>query len=187
MTDKNLSTKPDDNYQNTPMGKAVQKKYADILHGSRPEPSYRHPRMTLSNRAKIFSPFAALRGYEEEIAAEGEEHLKIAKMELSEEDKGKLSDKLLQVKKGMEVTVCFFEADDVEPAIFDTPAEPARSATHLGNYRTVTGIVNHIDSVYRELKINTGDKNVLGKELPVTIHFDDILDLSGDGLIDIDK
>ena len=173
MTDKNLSTKPADNYKNTPMGKAVQKKYADILHGSRPEPSYRHPRMTLSNRAKIFSPFAALRGYEEEIAAEGEEHLKVTKIELSEEDKGKLSDKLLQVKKGMEVTVCFFEADDVEPAIFDTPAEPARSATHLGNYR--------------ELKINTGDKNVLGKELPVTIHFDDILDLSGDGLIDIDK
>ena len=147
-----------DNYKNTPMGKAVQKKYADILHGSRPEPSYRHPRMTLSNRAKIFSPFAALRGYEEEIAAEGEEHLKVTKIELSEEDKGKLSDKLLQVKKGMEVTVCFFEADDVEPAIFDTPAEPARSATHLGNYRTVTGIVNHIDSVYRELKINTGIK-----------------------------
>ena len=187
MTDKNLSTKPADNYKHTPMGKAVQKKYADILHGSRPEPSYRHPRMTLSNRAKIFSPFSALRGYEEEIAAEGEEHLKIAKMELSEEDKGKLSDKLLQVKKGMEVTVCFFEADDVEPAIFDTPAEPARSATHLGNYRTVTGIVNLIDSVYRELKINTGDKNVLGKELPLTIHFDDILDLSGDGLIDIDE
>ena len=85
------------------MGKAVQKKYADILHGSRPEPSYRHPRMTLSNRAKIFSPFAALRGYEEEIAAEGEEHLKVTKIRFSEEDKGKLSDKLLQVKKGMEV------------------------------------------------------------------------------------
>lgn len=186
MTDKNLSTKPDDNYQNTPMGKAVQKKYADILHGSRPEPSYRHPRMTLSNRAKIFSPFAALRGYEEEIAAEGEEHLKVTKIKLSEEDKGKLSDKLLQVKKGMEVTVCFFETDN-DPASFNTPAEPARSATHLGNYRTVTGIVNLIDSVYRELKINTGDKNVLGKELPVTIHFDDILDLSGDGLIDIDE
>ena len=116
------------------MGKAVQKKYADILHGSRPEPSYRHPRMTLSNRAKIFSPFSALRGYEEEIAAEGEEHLKVTKIELSEEDKGKLSDKLLQVKKGMEVTVCFFEADDVEPAIFDTPAEPARSATLINNW-----------------------------------------------------
>ena len=74
----------------------------------------------------------------------------------------------------MEVTVCFFETDN-DPASFNTPAEPARSATHLGNYRTVTGIVNLIDSVYRELK------------LPVTIHFDDILDLSGDGLIDIDE
>lgn len=166
------------------MGKAVQKKYADILHGSRPEPSYRHPRMTLSNRAKIFSPFAALRGYEEEIAAEGEEHLKIAKMELSEEDKGKLSDKLLQVKKGMEVTVCFFEADDVEPAIFGTPSKPA---TPLGRYRTIAGTVERIDPIYRELQFSTGDKNALGKELPVIIRFDDILDLSGDGIVDIDE
>ena len=184
MTDKNLSTKPADNYKNTPMGKAVQKKYADILHGSRPEPSYRHPRMTLSNRAKIFSPFAALRGYEEEIAAEGEEHLKVTKIELSEEDKGKLSDKLLQVKKGMEVTVCFFEADDVEPAIFGTPSKPA---TPLGRYRTIAGTVERIDPVYRELQFSTGDKNALGKELPVIIRFDDILDLSGDGIVDIDE
>lgn len=184
MTDKNLSTKPADNYKNTPMGKAVQKKYADILHGSRPEPSYRHPRMTLSNRAKIFSPFAALRGYEEEIAAEGEEHLKVTKIELSEEDKGKLSDKLLQVKKGMEVTVCFFEADDVEPAIFGTPSKPA---TPLGRYRTIAGTVERIDPIYRELQFSTGDKNALGKELPVIIRFDDILDLSGDGIVDIDE
>ena len=176
MTDKNLSTKPDDNYQNTPMGKAVQKKYADILHGSRPEPSYRHPRMTLSNRAKIFSPFAALRGYEEEIAAEGEEHLKVTKIKLSEEDKGKLSDKLLQVKKGMEVTVCFFETDN-DPASFNTPSKPA---TPLGRYRTIA-------AVYRELQFSTGDKNALGKELPVIIRFDDILDLSGDGIVDIDE
>lgn len=183
MTDKNLSTKPADNYKHTPMGKAVQKKYADILHGSRPEPSYRHPRMTLSNRAKIFSPFAALRGYEEEIAAEGEEHLKIAKMELSEEDKGKLSDKLLQVKKGMEVTVCFFEADD-DPASFNTPSKPA---TPLGRYRTIAGTVERIDPVYRELQFSTGDKNALGKKLPVIIRFDDILDLSGDGIVDIDE
>ena len=27
----------------------------------------RHPRMTLQNRAKIFAPFAALRGYEEQL------------------------------------------------------------------------------------------------------------------------
>ena len=43
-------------YKNTPEGKIVAQKYADILPLSRPEPSYKHPRMTLSNRAKIFSP-----------------------------------------------------------------------------------------------------------------------------------
>ena len=103
---QNLSTKPDDNYQNTPMGKAVQKKYADILHGSRPEPSYRHPRMTPFQPGQDLLPICSTAWIREEIAAEGEEHLKVTKIELSEEDKGKLSDKLLQVKKGMEVTVC---------------------------------------------------------------------------------
>lgn len=99
--------------KNTPKEKIIVQKYAHILQGSRPEPPYKHPRMALSNRAKIFSPFAALRGYEEEIEAEGLDHLKITKIELSEEDKGILSDKLLQVRKGMEVAVRFFEADNV--------------------------------------------------------------------------
>ena len=57
-------------YKNTPEGKAVQSKYGKILHASRPEPPHNHPRMPMSNRAKIFSPFAALRGYEDEIASE---------------------------------------------------------------------------------------------------------------------
>ena len=30
----------------------------------------KHPRMTLQNRAKIFSPFSPLRGYDEQLAAE---------------------------------------------------------------------------------------------------------------------
>lgn len=62
------------NYKNTPEGKAVQYKYADLLPLSRPEPI--KPRMSISNRVKIFSPFAALRGYEDEIASEGKDHLK---------------------------------------------------------------------------------------------------------------
>ena len=52
-------------------------KYADILHLARPKPSHLHPRMQVENRAKIFSPFAALRGYEEEIAEEGIEGWKL--------------------------------------------------------------------------------------------------------------
>ena len=57
-------------YKNTPEGRTVQSKYSKILHTSRPEPPHNHPRMPMSNRAKIFSPFAALRGYEDEIASE---------------------------------------------------------------------------------------------------------------------
>ena len=45
-------------YKNTPEGRAVQSKYGKILHASRPEPPHNHPRMPMSNRAKIFSPFA---------------------------------------------------------------------------------------------------------------------------------
>ena len=173
-------------YKNTPAGKDVSRKYADILPLARPEPSPAHPRMSKLNRAKIFSPFAALRGYEEEIAAEGQEHLKVVKFELSEEDKGKLSDKLLQVKKGMEVTVCYFEAGDALTSL-DISTEPAKLSSPLGHYRTITGAVDRIDQVYRELIIRTGEINQLGKVLPVTIRFDDILELSGDDIVDIDE
>ena len=51
-----------EDFKNTKEGRAVAQKYSDILHLSRPEPPVKHPRMALSNRAKIFSPFAALRG-----------------------------------------------------------------------------------------------------------------------------
>lgn len=74
-------------YKNTPEGRSVQSKYGKILHASRPEPPHNHPRMPMSNRAKIFSPFAALRGYEDEIASEGRDHLKGNRIELSEEGK----------------------------------------------------------------------------------------------------
>lgn len=174
-------------YKNTPEGKEVSRKYADILPLSRPEPSHVHPRMSKLNRAKIFFPFAALRGYEEEIVAEDQEHLKVVKIELSEEDKGKLSDKLLQVKKGMEVTVCYFEAGDSQLTSLDISTEPAKSSAPLGSYRTITGAVDRIDSVYRELIIRTEERNQLGKELPVTVRFDDILEFSGDGIVDIDE
>src|SRR5699024_3264529 len=109
-------------YKNTEEGKNVARKYADILNSSRPEPSYKHPRMTLSNRAKSLSQLAALRGYEEEMAAEGQDHLRVAKIELSEEDQGTLSDKLLQVRKGMTITVRFFEAENTGLSISGTPA-----------------------------------------------------------------
>ena len=133
-------------YKNTPEGKAVQMKYADLLPLSRPEPI--KPRMTAQNRAKIFSPFAALRGYEDEIASEGKDHLKGKRIELSEEQKELLGSRIRLLRKGQSVRVKFFTDR---------------------YYEDLLGKVDSVDAINKELKIYTGVTNAIGKELP-TIH-----------------
>ncbi len=62
-----------ENYKNSKIGRETAQKYGDILEMERPqteESIRKHPRMTLQNRAKIFSPFSPLRGYDEQLAAE---------------------------------------------------------------------------------------------------------------------
>ena len=138
-------------YKNTPEGRAVQSKYADLLSLSGPAPI--KSRMTIQNRAKIFSPFAALRGYEDEIASEGKDHLKVQRIELSEEEKAKLSDTLCRLRKGQPISVRYFIG---------------------GYYENISGTVEVIDPVASELRISTGTKTSLGKDastLPVPFLF----------------
>ena len=143
-------------YKNTPEGRAVQSKYGKILHASRPEPPHNHPRMLMSNRAKIFSPFAALRGYEDEIASEGRDHLKGNRIELSEEGKEVLNQKISQLWKGQEITIKYFTD---------------------GYYENVAGVLDAVDVINKELRIYTGFINDTGKELPTIIAFEDILEI----------
>lgn len=160
-------------FKNTKEGRLVAQKYADILHLSRPEPPAKHPRMSITNRAKIFSPFAALHGFDDEISNEGATMLLVKKVELSDEEKNNLPDKLLQVKKGMKVVVRYF----------------MKAAEGTGKYISLTGTVVMIDPVYRELRImQDSDRKAVGieKELPVIISFDDIADLSGEGITSIE-
>lgn len=89
----------------------------------------KHPRMTLQNRAKIFSPFAALRGYDEQLAEEKQRTERVTKRILTEEEMSDLSDKLMQVTKGMTITVRYFVEDTAHPEI------PA-----VGNYVMPTAI-----------------------------------------------
>lgn len=160
-------------FKNTKEGRLVAQKYADILHLSRPEPPAKHLRMSITNRAKIFSPFAALRGFDDEISSEGATKLLVKKIELSDEEKNHLSDKLLQVKKGMKVVVRYF----------------VRTTENTGKYMSLTGTVVMIAPVYRELKImQDSDRKAVGieKELPTVIPFDDISDLAGEGITNIE-
>mgnify|MGYP005761445437 CR=1 FL=1 len=151
-----------DNYKETPEAKNVKKKYADILHLSRPEPSVRHPRMDRVNRAKLFSPFSALRGYDDEVRAEVQDLLRVEKKELSEEDRETLSQKIASVQRGMSVAISFFV--------------PTSSDQSLGSYQMISGVVEQIDSVFENIRLYTGEqKNGTQKEVSTIISFEDIL------------
>lgn len=88
-----------ENYKTSKVGMETARKYADIIDMERPqneESLRKHPRMTLQNRAKIFSPFAALRGYDDQLAEEKQRSERVTKKILTEEEMADLSDKLMQ-------------------------------------------------------------------------------------------
>ncbi len=131
-----------DDYKNTKEGRIVSQKYADILYTERPEPSAAHPRMPLASRAKIFSPFAALRGFDDELAEEGGQALRVEKAGLSDEEQAALSARLAGLARESTVTVRYFVPDRLAPS--DPP---------LGRYATVTGTVQSVDPVSRTLRL----------------------------------
>ena len=149
-----------ENYKNSKIGRETAQKYGDIIEMERPqteESLRKHPRMTLQNRAKIFSPFAALRGYDERTE-------RVPKRILTEEEMSALSDRLMQVTKGMTITVRYFKEDTAHPEV------PA-----VGNYITLTGKADRIDPVFRTLQV--GD---------TVVPFEDLVEVSGEGIMDID-
>ena len=104
----------------------------------------KNPHMTLQNRAKIFSPFAALRGYDEQLAAEKQRTERVIKRILTEDEMSALSNRLMQVTQGMTITVRYFKEDTSYPEI-----------PSVGNYITLTGKADRIDPVFRTLLIQT--------------------------------
>ena len=107
-------------------------KYKDMLRMQRPE-SHRQ-RMALSDRAKIFSPFAALRGYEKMI--QSKEQMRVNRRYLSEEEEDAINRKLIALKKGDRISVTSFHAD---------PGCDGSGGMAEGIYQTVSGVVSKID------------------------------------------
>ncbi len=64
-------------------------------------------KMPVSERAKIFAPFAALKGLDEALAQK--EKLKEPKRELSEDSSAELDYKLRSVTKGAVITVIYYD------------------------------------------------------------------------------
>ncbi|MCR5736177.1 MAG: YolD-like family protein [Eubacterium sp.] len=99
--------------------------------------------MPMEERAKIFLPFAALKGYEEAIAEK--KRITVEKINLSEEMKEVLDQQFQKVLRQLEqkqhpmVTVIYFEKDKNRPG--------------EGFYLKLTGMVSRLDVQSRFIQV----------------------------------
>ena len=127
--------------------------YDDIIHLSHPT-SARHPRMPISDRAAIFSPFAALTGHA--AAIQETARLTDQRIELDEDTKAELDrkQKILMdyIADQPEVTITWFCPDEKKSG---------------GAYVVTTGKLKKVDNDAGTLKLADG----------LTISLDEIVDL----------
>ena len=116
--------------------------YDDMIDLPHPT-SKKHPRMSIQNRAAIFSPFAALSGHGAAIAETA--RLTDRRMELDEDTKADLDRRqavlLEHIDEQPEVTVTWFQPDERKDG---------------GAYLTATGRLKKIDEVERILSLQDG-------------------------------
>lgn len=104
-------------------------KYDDILYKERPHAKFP---MSLNDRAKIFLPFAALKGYEELI--EEKNRKEIQKIELSQDALEELDEKLHYIQEHLPLNLSI--------VYFDSNA-----------YQTITGECTRLDIERNEITI----------------------------------
>ncbi len=131
---------------------SVEKKYRGAFHRERPqhgprdEFSIRHPKMPLSRRAKIFSPFAALTGFEEAIDTKLERY--VEKRELNEEEQAELDCVLAELYERTRTPRAVREAVNASVTWYvPCPDEHHEAYGLRGTYETLTGRVWKIDPV----------------------------------------
>ena len=131
-------------------------KYDDILHLPHPT-SAKHPRMPMSDRAAIFSPFAALTGHA--AAIQETARLTDQRMELDEDTKAMLDLKQQiladRIAERPEISVVWFRPD---------------ARKEGGQYVTTVGQLKKVDDIARILQLADG----------TTIPLDEVLELRSD-------
>ena len=120
-------------------------RYDDMIYMQTPTPTFK-PRMSLYERAAQFSPFAALTGYED--AVEETARLTDARLELSEDMKTILNEKMQMIVDNM----------DADPIVTITYFVPDKKKEG-GAYVDVTGIVKEIDE-YERCIVMTDKKKI---------------------------
>ena len=123
-------------------------KYDDIINLPHHE-SKNHPRMSISNRAAQFAPFAALVGFSDAIKNSEERYTK--PIELSEERKE-------EIEKALSHLALAKESKEIEVTYFILKSKD------LGQYLTYKGIVKKIDIVEKKI-IFTNRKSISFKNI----------------------
>lgn len=134
----------------------MTRKYDDILHLPHPT-SKKHPRMPISDRAAIFSPFAALTGHA--AAIQETARLTDQKIELDEDTKAELDRRqailLEHIAEQPEVAITWFCPDEKKSG---------------GAYVVTVGRLKRVDETAGTLRLADG----------MTIALDEIVDLQSD-------
>jgi len=126
--------------------------------------STKYPQMSLEARSAQFAPFAALTGYDDAIEETG--RLTTEKIDLDEEIKNKINEKIKLIKNNLssypKVSVKYFVPDLKKEG---------------GSYATISGVVKKVDE-YRQTIIMDDNREILIEE---------IVDISGDMLLIIEQ
>lgn len=124
----------------------------------------RHPSMDVGRRAKIFSPFDALKGFNEAITSK--DVLYQDRIELNDDDRAELDHKL-HVLKGLTCNGRMARANRVKiTVVYYEPCSDMNNDAYgvRGRYRKIAGICWNVDEINRNILV---DK--------IRINFDDIL------------
>ena len=107
--------------------------YQDIIRLSRPFSN--HPKMAIANRAKLFTPFAALRGFDIEILTQEQDRLLVPQISLASDQEDEIYHLLNGLHQGNWATVTYF-----------VPVKHIAGQL-LGEYTVVCGEVKRVDDV----------------------------------------
>ena len=107
--------------------------YQDILTLSRP--ISKHPKMSIENRAKLFTPFSALRGFDIEILTQEQDRLLMPQISLASDREEEIYRVLNGLHQGDWATVTYF-----------VPVKHIAQQL-LGEYTVVSGEVKRVDDV----------------------------------------
>lgn len=150
-------------------------RYDDMLHIPHPEPTD-HPRMPLETRAAIFSPFAALSGYDDAVTETA--RLTDEKIELSEAQREELDRRLATLIDRMEeggdngmLPSGIVQAGDDAPMLRITYFK-ADEKKDGGEYVTVEGRVKKLDLYQKIIVLGNGK----------AISIEDVVKIEGEGL-----